>query len=240
MNYESQKLIYRKLKKKGFHPAHVAEVGVFHPETSNLYDFVMDGVRTTLVEPEPESIKLIKKYFCGKKNVELHEVAVYSRPGKISLAHRQASTFVIDLESSPTIVNDGYIVNENDIIEVEAKTFDEIDDGTIDLLSVDIEGSEWFVIQNLVSRPAVISLETHGAIYTNPKLQELSSWLLKNGYSKWYKDRSDTVYVRKGSIPITLADKISLAFYEFYLIARKCRKAVKKKMKETFPRQRHD
>ena len=217
MNYRNKKRIYRKLTKKGFRPTHIAEVGVYHPETSNLYDFIMDGVRTTLVEPDP--------------NVTLHEVAIYERSGTITLAQREASTFISELESSPAIVNDEYSVDTHDVFEVKAKTFDEIDDGSIQLLSVDIEGSEWFVIQNLVSRPAVLSLETHGAMYTNPKMKELDAWLKANDYIPWFKDRSDTVYVKKGSVKITLLDKISLALYEVYLFIRKKRKALKKKVK---------
>lgn len=234
MNYRNKKRIYRKLTKKGFKPTHIAEVGVYHPETSNLYDFIIDDIRTTLVEPDPKSIKLIKEFFGNRPNVTLHEVAIYERSGKITLAQREASTFVSELESSPAIINDEYRVATQDVFEVQAKLFSEIDDGTIDLLSVDVEGSEWFVIQNLISRPAVISLETHGAMYTNPKMKEINSWLQNNNYIAWYKDRSDTVYVKKGSINITLADRISLTLYEIYLFVRKNRKALKKKIKSVF------
>ena len=43
----------------------------------------------------------------------------------------------------------------------------------IDLLSVDTEGCEWFVLQTLRSRPAVISIETHGGLYLNPHRDEI-------------------------------------------------------------------
>ena len=45
------KTICRKLNNKGFAPQHAAEVGVYHPETSNIYDYLVDGTRCTLVEP---------------------------------------------------------------------------------------------------------------------------------------------------------------------------------------------
>lgn len=234
MNFESKKRIYRKLAKKGFKPKHVAEVGVYHPETSNLYDYIVDGVRTTLVEPDPRSISLIKEFSVDRDNITLHEVAVYKQSGVIKLAQREASTFVSELEASPAIVNDEYSVDSHDVFEVQARTFDEIDDGTIDLLSVDIEGSEWFVIQNLVSRPDVISLETHGAMYTNPKMTDINSWLKNNNYVAWYKDRSDTVFVKSGSIELTQVDKFRLFLYEIYLFVRKYRKLIKKKIKSLF------
>ncbi|MDQ7057245.1 MAG: FkbM family methyltransferase, partial [Ghiorsea sp.] len=101
-------------------------------------------------------------------------------------------------------VNDGCKVSESDSFIAEAKRFNEIDDGTIELLSIDTEGSEWFVIKNMISRPSVIPIETHGGTYTNPYLSEIQQWLSKNHYQLWYKDKSDSVYVTEQSIPITL------------------------------------
>ena len=112
------------------------------------------------------------------------------------------------------------------------KRFDEIDDGTIDLLSVDVEGSEWYVIKNLVSRPAVISVETHGALYSNPNLEKITGWMKNNDYIIWYKDRSDTVYVKKGMFNITIMDKIKYLAHEVYLKFRTYKKLLKKKSKK--------
>lgn len=232
MNYREKKTIFKKLCKKGFAPSHVAEVGVYHPETSNIYDYVQMGVKTTFVEPNMSSIELIKKHFSGKNNITLHEVAIYDRNEKIKLVQREASTFLSFLATSPAIVNDEYIINDNDLFEVTAKRFDEIDDGTIDLLSVDVEGSEWYVIKNLVSRPAVISVETHGALYSNPNLEKITGWMKNNDYIIWYKDRSDTVYVKKGMFNITIMDKIKYLAHEVYLKFRTYKKLLKKKSKK--------
>jgi hypothetical protein len=88
--------------------------------------------------------------------------------------------------------------------------FSEIDDGTTVLISIDIEGSEWFVIKPMVSRPAIISVETHGGIYTNPFLHELETWMQSNSYTLLYKTRSDSVFVLSNIIQIGLDDKIQL------------------------------
>ena len=130
MNFNEMKTIYKKLSKRGFNPTHVAEVGVYYPETSNIYDYIMQDIRCTLVEPDPDSIERIKKHFSNKKNVTLYPFAVYDFNGKIKLYQRSASTYVSDLKSSPAIVNDGYKPNSADGFTVDAKTFNKIDDET--------------------------------------------------------------------------------------------------------------
>lgn len=229
-----EKPIFKKLQKKGFKATHVAEVGVWHPETSNIYDYIKLGVRCTLVEPDPQSIERIRTHFAKQKNIRLHPVALYDFNGKIELAQRAASTFVSALTASPALINDGYQINADDTFEVDAMTFDKIDEGTIDLLSIDIEGSEWFVIKHMLSRPAVISLETHGAIYVNPHLNQILEWMKRNGYALWYKDNSDTIFVKPDQIKIDWKDKGKLILTHIHLAIRRTRKRVKYALKKCF------
>ncbi len=219
-------LLYKKVRNKGFKPSHVTEVGVWRPETSNLYQYIQDGIRTTLIEPDPTSIKLIKSRFCNKTNVSLHEVAICDYNGEVELFKCESSTFVSNLPSSPSIVNDNFDIQNDDKFIAEAKLFSEIDDGTIDLLSVDIEGSEWFVIKNMISRPAVISIETHGGMYVNPYIDKILNWANENDYVLWFKDKSDSVFVLKNVIPVSFWDKIKLRVYNIIIFM----KSIKKKM----------
>lgn len=224
-------LLFRKLSKKGFIPNHIAEVGVYHPETSNIYDYIFKGVKCTLVEPDPKSIELIKNHFEGLTNVMLHETAIYDYNGTIELVQRRASTFISKLNSSPAIINDSYEVDDDDKFTVTCKTFDKIDDGTIDLLSIDIEGSEWFVLNKMISRPDVISLETHGAIYVNPYVKQILNWMRKNNYMLWYKNNNDSVFVKENSLKLTTADRFYLIVKYFHLLIRGIRKRLKKKLR---------
>ena len=153
-------------------------------------------------------------------------VAAFDINGKIKLAQREASTFVSQLEASPAIVNDGYVLQEADEFTVEAVTFDRIDDGTIDLLSVDTEGSEWFVLKHMTSRPKVISIETHGAGYLNPNIAEIEGWMRRNGYQPFFKDKSDTVYVQPDTISLTVADRFTLWLKDLALRFRRAKKRV--------------
>jgi FkbM family methyltransferase len=202
-------MLYSKVTAKGFRPSHVAEVGVWHPSASNIYRFIQEGVKTTLVEPDPESIKLIKEQF-RENNITLHEVAACDFNGKVDLYQRKGSSFVCSLPSSPAIVNDDYDISVTDRFTANAQIFSEIDDGTIELISIDTEGSEWFVIKNMVSRPAIISIETHGGMYTNPYLHELETWMKNNLYALWYKDKSDSVFVLTSVIQVGPGDRFRL------------------------------
>ena len=223
----SHKEIYLRCKSKNFHPKHVAEVGVYKPQDSNIIDFIKLGSRATLVEPDPDCARAIREYFPNRELVNLFPVAVYDHNGTIELVKRKASTFVKSLSKSPALVNDKYEVRDEDAFEVEARVFSDIDDGSIDLLSVDVEGSEWYVIKHLVSAPKVISLETHGKYYLNPFLKEIVSWMREHQYVLWYKNNSDSVYVREGAFPITMWEKIRLGLKEAYLQLRRLKRWIK-------------
>jgi|TARA_B110000971_G_scaffold134793_1_gene137874 hypothetical protein len=134
------------INKKGFTPKYVAEVGVWHPNSSNIYTYIMDGIETMLVELDPKSIGLIKDKF-NKPNVTLHAAAVCDFEGEIELYQRGASTFVSHLPSSPALVNDDCDIEKSESFMAQAIKFSSIDNGKLDLISIDIEGGEWFVIK---------------------------------------------------------------------------------------------
>ena len=207
MNTDKTKEIYRRLKIRNIHFGHVCEVGVYLPETSNILNFILDGVRATLVEADPETVEKIREYFAGYP-IEVVPVAIWDSHGFIKLSKAAASTFVSELKSSPAIMNDRYKVEEKNTFEVPCRVFSELDDGTIDLLSVDIEGGEWYVIKHMVSRPKVISIETHGKYYTNPFIKEINKWTKNENYKVWYKDATDTVFIKKGLLKPTASERI--------------------------------
>jgi len=201
------KKIYQRLEQRNIRFKHVCEVGVYLPETSNVIDFILAGVKATLVEADPQTVKKINEYFTGY-DIHVFPVAIWDHNGVIKLSKAAASTFVSTLKASPALINDQYQVDEKNTFEVPCKVFSEIDDGTFDLLSVDIEGAEWYVIKNMVSRPKIISIETHGKYYVNPFIIEINSWLEKEGYQVWYKDGSDTVFFHRDFLTPSLPERI--------------------------------
>jgi FkbM family methyltransferase len=189
--------LYQKVRRLGVEICHVAEVGVYHPETSQLLGFIRDGIRTDLFEPDPESLAKIQVAFGGLEHVTVYPYAIYKEAGRLTLYRAGASTFAAELESSPALANDGYQPSADQAFEVEARRFSEFDDSSIDLLSIDTEGCDWYVLMHLKSRPKVISVETGWKRYRNPFLSHIRDWADTNGYRVWYRDRSDTVYLRR-------------------------------------------
>jgi len=222
--------LYKKSKQKRIPIQHVCEVGVFSPELSNILDFITrDRVRTTLVEPGPDNIAAIEKAFGKYAHVHLYPFAIYDHHGVLELAQLGESTFATSLPFSPAMINDSYVVKNEDTFSVECVRFDEIDDGTIDLLSVDTEGCEWYVLKYMKSRPAIISLETHGKVYSNPYLSEINGWMAANGYKRWFINRTDTIYYREGALAPDWKDAFQLWWRETGVKLRKVRKSIGKK-----------
>ncbi len=150
--------------------------------------------------------------------------AAYDHHGVLELVQRNASTFVSTLPYSPAQINDNYHIQQEDTFTVECRKFDELDDGTIDLLSIDTEGSEWYVLKYLKSRPLVISVETHGKSYLNPFFREITDWMNTNGYERWWLDKTDTVYYKKGAFTVSFFEKLRLAAMDGYVRFRRARK----------------
>jgi FkbM family methyltransferase len=228
MNTKAQKKIYRKIKSRGISINHACEVGVYLPETSNIVDFIKEGIRTSLVEADPETVAILNDYF-KKYNVTIFPVAVWSSSGTVRLSRAAASTFVSELESSPAIVNDKYKVEMGNSFEVKCVVFSEIDKGDIELLSIDIEGGEWHVINHLKSRPKIISVETHGKYYTNPFIKEITQWMRENQYGLWFKDASDTVFMKNEIGTSSLGDQLETALSEAAVRWKKLKRLLKKK-----------
>ncbi len=209
--------LYKKIVQKKINPKYVVEVGVYNAESSNVYNFIINGVETLLVEPDPACINDIENHFKKLKNVKLCKKAIYDYCGELKLVKRGASTFVSDLIKTPAKINDGYKYDDKDTFVVECITFDKIDNRMIDVISIDIEGGEWYVLKNLLSRPSIISIETHGDAYKNNFLKEINSWAKKNFYEVYYKTKTDTVFYKKGIFNLTLLDKIKVVIVNIYL-----------------------
>lgn len=220
--------LFKRIQKADIGIEHACEVGVYLPESSNILEFLQLGIRGTLVEANPEMVEKIHRYFAGRANVRIYPYAMWDSDGEITLAHAKSSTFVAALGSSPALKNDNYTIAENNSFTVQCRTFSRIDDGTIDLLSIDIEGADWYVLKHLVSRPKVISVETHGKYYVNPFLDSITSWMEREGYVAWYKDGSDTIYVRKGLITLRLTDRLALRSRNLRLAMRRAKGKLKR------------
>lgn len=183
-----------------FNPKVICEVGIFRSDCIHSLPLRTDETKMILVEPNPTCFQEVYNALKNYPNMEFHQKAVADTKGFIKLYNRpdkhgqDASGFIEGLSSCPAIVNDGYVIDEKDAIIVESILFSEIDKGDIEVLCVDTEGSEWFVLKNMISRPKIISLETHGRNYRNPFLKEIIGWMLENKYKVVGQDSCDTVF----------------------------------------------
>ncbi|MDX9740929.1 MAG: FkbM family methyltransferase [Gammaproteobacteria bacterium] len=226
--------LHEACRRQGLVMDHVAEVGVYHPETSNVLGFIRDGTRTMLVEPDPDSLARIRDYFRGYDTVSIMPYAIWDEAGHVSLYRTNSSTFVSSLDASPALVNDGYVPDERDSFRAEARLFSDIDDGTIDLLSIDVEGAEWYVLKHMRSRPKVISLETHAAEYRNPFMAMIARWMREHGYQRWFVHGSDTVYIRADAVTLSLPERLRRGISNNVVLARHRFKAMKRRIKYLF------
>ena len=83
----------------------------------------------------------------------------------------------------------------------------------------------------MTSRPAVISIETHGGMYVNPYMNKLQQWMNDNNYKIWYKDKSDSVFVLSSTISVSLIDKIRLFYSNLTIVYRAGKKRLGKIVK---------
>lgn len=223
--------LYHRIKKKGFTPKKVAEVGVYYPDNSQVYEYILNGTPTILVEADPNIVEIIRNHFNDRINLILYEYALYDYEGEIELVRSGASSFISDLESTPAKINDNIKLDDLNHVKVKSITFDKIDEGDIDLISIDIEGCEWYVLKYMKSRPTVISIETHGGLYKNPFSENIKNWMNENNYHLWYKTQSDSVFVKGDRIKIGFLDRVKLIIRNIFLNLNKIKKTITRKIK---------
>lgn len=208
-------------KSLNFAPKLCMELGCAHVTTAQLRDFVEDGIECIMVECNSRLFWCLQhgynnengRNFLGvfpnqppppydnlgwkdKKNVKLIHAAIADYNGTTKIYECNASTFV-DGINSPAKVNDNYKENEKDAMIVPAITVDTIDNGKIDLLACDMEGSEYLALKHLISRPYIIILEVYGQNYVNPYKKEIDQWMIDNGYEMKYRDATDVLWIKK-------------------------------------------
>lgn len=189
----------------------VFEVGVYIPEQSQSIGFINDGSKCVMFEPLPNICSLLRKHFSNNKNVVIHQIAIGEKTGvqKLYLSDvwEQSATLNLFENSSPLMTTNGWNSGIENLksIDVSVGEFKDYDSGDIDILIVDAEGSEWFVIKDMVSRPQLISLEVGNSIgtvhnYTNYYLKDIELWMKNNGYEFYERCGDDVYYIRRDKL----------------------------------------
>lgn len=174
----------------------VAEVGVGPPHMCRgLLMCDQPNVHVLLFEANKGYAEQLRSAISGKTNIELFEAAIGDEPGEMEFVSDETSSALVGT-ASPTFQHRGSV--RGDIYKVKVARFSEFDKGDIDVLYVDIEGSEWFCLKHMVSRPRQIVVEIYNdlASYINPYLYEICQWAEKNGYKRTAVHEGDFIFTR--------------------------------------------
>lgn len=178
---------------------HIVEVGVGMPQRAQLRGMLHRRwySKVTLIEPRPECAAALKLAFGQFPEVNVIEAAVTGVRGTVEM-YRCGECTYIDNVRSPATECFGYIPKKDDRFAVEAISIADIDDGNINLLAADVEGSEWYVLDNLKSIPKMVVLECQmkPLQFENEFSDRIADWLDKHGYSCVAGNASDKLWVR--------------------------------------------
>jgi FkbM family methyltransferase len=175
---------------------HIVEIGC--TGRMSLHDFLPEAERAEVFEPIPVHVERIKEFYKDEPKVQVHQVALWQQDGPLKMSYLGETSFVHSL-LSPVVANFKYTsLPEHDIV-VEGRRFDHFDDGSIDLIEIDAEGAEWFIIQNMQSRPKIIIIEMEWHNYRNPFFKEISNWMSENRYANIDHHKANWIYRRFGT-----------------------------------------
>jgi len=193
MKDESHEFAYVLMERVG-RPKHVVEVGAFGSAHLMVLPFIYDQkCIIDLIEPNPDACHELRQVYGRFSNIKIWECAIGPAAGNTILLVPRA------LEGNPDAASSAYLahlpgspytaraaagrVEELSEIVVTTRSFDDVDDGTIDGLALDAEGAEWYVLEKLRSRPAVISVEMEGPdSYKSPFFAQINNWMQQNNY----------------------------------------------------------
>jgi FkbM family methyltransferase len=169
---------------------HVAEIGVSSPDNFILRDFVANpDCRVTLVEANPVCVNLLIESYGIFPNVAVQETALSAHRnesilripvGSLDIA---ASAFLLEQESPYNARARSDSIEPFQDVVVQCCRIDDIDDGSIEVMLLDIEGGEWNVLRFLRSRPEIIIVEMGGPCgYRNPNFDKIVNWMAIEEY----------------------------------------------------------
>lgn len=169
---------------------HLVEIGC--DGISSLENFLEDDIVLDIFEPNPTHISNIRQRYDQRVNV--FPYALGSEKGTAKF-HCCGVLSHLDGVHSPAVANYGYVAEQANIIDVEVRTFDEFDDGTIDFLDLDAEGCEWYVLEKMKSRPKFIVVEMLPyKNYQHAHYEQIVQWLADNQYRQFHEEPATGFY----------------------------------------------
>lgn len=181
----------------------IFEIGVGQAYSCRTKRFWGSEIECHLFEPNlilyKDLIDQAKEY----KNVHVYNVAITDKCGEEEILLMDNCSYINGIDS-PMVLNHGLAndaIKNAQKIKIKTETIDKFDKGDIDILLVDTEGCEWFVLEKLISRPRQITIETNtvgqeGKLIYNKNLDKILFWMWQNNYQLALKDQNDSHFMK--------------------------------------------
>lgn len=166
----------------------IFEIGVGEYRQCRTLQYKNTDVECWLFEPNPVAFEEIKQNLSNFNNFKIFNFALGSKNKIVNFFIKKSphcgSSFVEGV-FSPEMAYNPKSEEELQKVEIEMKSIKEFDTGDIDLLLLDVEGSEFDILKSLISRPKdiVVEMYSFGVKYKNPYFDEIMEWMSKNNYS---------------------------------------------------------
>jgi len=133
--------------------------------------------RSIFIEPDPDMAEGARLNYPW---AEIMQVAIYDDLGSANLSRLHGSSYIKGIPWAPAFESCPKKARKAAKVSVATIPFNMVDDGKIDLINLDCEGSEWFVLKNMVSRPLLLQIELYK---NNGYFDDIVNWLAENNYS---------------------------------------------------------
>ena len=128
----------------------VLEIGAFHPTVfSNSRALVEKGWEAVLVEPSPKCFKALSDFYENDEKVQTVQVAISNRDGKLKFYDSAGANATGHLGHYSRWKSIQHDYEETLIDCVTWKTFYNSFSGVYDFISIDCEGMDWEVLQQI-------------------------------------------------------------------------------------------
>ncbi len=179
------------------------EVGVNAPGLAQVRAWLDAGDvaydAATLVEPLAYRAKELRDVWGSNSKISIVEAAVTESGDSIEMFNSDQGSFTAEIkyDDAPTVAYRHFAPTQK--IVVPAVRMASIDDGKADLVAIDVEGAEMTVLAGMVSRPKILTVETHclGRFGMHPRIDDILKWMDGNRYKLVGIFEADMAWMRR-------------------------------------------
>jgi len=180
-------------------PRAVLEVGVGRLQDCRTKLWWGTSTRCDLFEPLPRFYKPLKNITKKHKNVTVRRIALWTHDEGVTMYDVGGRSFI---DGSPHRAGRPALSassKEELAFSAPSALLSQYDPGDYDVALIDVESAEWGVLQHMVSRPVLISLELwqpKRPDWEHPELANIVDWMSRNGYREAARLKLDSHFVR--------------------------------------------